>query len=490
MKILITGTTGYIGKRLLINMLHLPYEFVCVVRDKTRFEPIPLKGTGTYEVIEGDFSDPRSLEKLPKDIDAAYYLMHSMSSSTVDFDILEATIAENFRNYINKSSCKQIIYLSGITNDQGLSKHLKSRKNVEDILKSAKPQLTTLKAGIIVGSGSASFEIIRDIVEKLPLMIAPKWLRSKCQPIAIRDVLQFLISVLHREDSLGKTFDIGGPDILTYKEMLYQFGEVRKLKRIIITLPILSPRLSSYWLNFVTSTSYKLAVNLVNSMKVDVIAQPNDLAEKLGINLTPYKRAVELAFQKIQQNDITSSWTDAMSSSTNKGNLFKYRKVPTFGCFKDYKEKPLTQSKKKVIENIWSIGGNRGWYAFNWLWKIRGYMDKLVGGVGLRRGRTLPNEINPGDALDFWRVLIADKKNARMLLFAEMKLPGEAWLEFKIEKNKNGIDILKQTATFRPHGILGRLYWYSVVPLHFFVFSGMIKNLETYSPNNSSDNAI
>jgi len=490
MKVLLTGTTGYIGKRLLINMLHLPYEFVCVVRDKSRFEELPLNGQGSYQVIEADFNDPDSLAKIPVDIDFAYYLMHSMSSTTKDFDNLEARIAENFQSYIDKTNCRQIIYLSGIVNETGLSKHLSSRKNVEDILGKARAHLTTLRAGIIVGSGSASFEIIRDIVEKLPIMIAPKWLKSKCQPIAIRDVLQFLMGVLNNEQCFNQTFDIGGPDILSYKKMLYQFGEVRKLKRLIITVPILTPRLSSYWLNFVTSTSYQLAVNLVNSMKVDVIARPNQLSESLGIELISYKKSVELAFQKIQQNDITSSWTDAMSSSSNKGNLRKYRKVPTFGCYKDYKEIPLTQSKAQVISNIWSIGGQRGWYAYNWLWKVRGYLDKIIGGVGLRRGRTSPTEINPGDALDFWRVLIVDKKNARMLLFAEMKLPGEAWLEFKIEKNNNGVDLLKQTATFRPHGLLGRLYWYSVLPFHFFVFSGMVKNIERYSPTILPDSGL
>ena len=394
-----------------------------------------------------------------------------MSASESDFERLEAITATNFKNYIELTAIKQVIYLSGIVNEQELSQHLSSRKNVEAILTSGKFKLTTLRAGIIVGSGSGSFEIIRDLVEKLPFMITPKWLHTKSQPIAVRNVLQFLIGVLGFEYTYNKSFDIGSEQILTYKEMLLQFAEVRKLKRTIICLPIMTPKLSSYWLYFVTSTSYKLAINLVDSMKVEVICSENDLAEKLNIKLLTYKEAVEFAFQKIEEQNVESSWTDAQSSKKLLKGVSKLIEVPVYGCFKDSRTEKV-KDEAKTLDRIWSIGGETGWYYGNFLWSLRGFIDKLFGGAGLKRGRKNTTEIQAGDSLDFWRVLEANKKTKRLLLYAEMKLPGEAWLEFKIIDNE-----LHQTATFRPLGVLGRLYWYCVLPFHAFIFKGMIKKL-------------
>ena len=308
-------------------------------------------------------------------------------------------------------------------------------------------------------------------------MITPKWLNTKCQPIAVRNVIEFLAGVLLNETTYNNHFDISSAEILSYKEMLLQFAEVRKLKRWIFTIPIMTPRISSYWLYFVTSTSYPLAINLVNSMKVNVIAKPNDLAKDLNIQLLSYKTAVQLAFEKIEQNLVLSSWKDSFSSSNANQLWMDQVEIPIYGCYKDLKWRELDpENIEKVLHNIWSIGGAKGWYYGNTLWKVRGLMDKFMGGVGLRRGRTNPSEINRGDALDFWRVLIADKKNRRLLLYAEMKLPGEAWLEFRIMKRHNKIQ-LRQTATFRPRGLWGRLYWLSVLPFHYFIFNGMIKNL-------------
>ena len=479
MKILLSGATGYIGKRLLPALIEQGHDVLCCVRDKNRFHPPLLNGGGKISLFEIDFlKDPPENDSI-KDIDAAYYLIHSMSSNVSDFSKLEETSAKNFISLIKKTNVKQIIYLGGITNEEKLSKHLASRKNVEKILSGSSIPLTSLKAGIIVGSGSASFEIIRDLVEKLPVMITPKWLNTKHHPIAIRNVIQYLTGVLLKKELFNRSFDIGGPDILTYKEMLLQFAEVRKLKRFIFTVPVMTPRLSSYWLYFVTSTSYKLAVNLVNSMKIEVIAKPNELEKTLGINPISYKKAVELAFSRIEQNEVVSSWKDSLVSSYKDDKLLDHINVPTFGCFFDKREKEITNSVEQVMKNLWSIGGERGWYYADWLWGFRGFLDKLFGGVGLRRGRTNKNEIFSGDTLDFWRVLVADKQNKRLLLYAEMKLPGEAWLEFKII-NKDQKNYLQQTATFRPRGLLGRLYWYSVLPFHFFVFDGMARNIVTY----------
>jgi hypothetical protein len=259
--------------------------------------------------------------------------------------------------------------------------------------------------------------------------------------------------------------------------MILQFAAVRKLKRWVFTIPIMTPKLSSYWLYFVTSTSYPLAVNLVHSMKVPVIAKPNTLADDLNIELIPYREAIGMAFERIEQDDVLSSWKDAFASSDASSDWMQRVEVPSFGCFKDIKWQEIKQEEIPVVlQNIWRIGGEKGWYYANWLWGIRGYVDKIAGGVGLRRGRRSPTEIHVGDALDFWRVLVADKKAGRLLLFAEMKVPGEAWLEFKIMK-KDHKPHLRQIATFRPKGLLGRLYWYSVLPFHYFIFGGMIKNI-------------
>jgi len=479
MRILLTGATGYIGKRLLPVLIEEGHEIICCVRDRSRFEVKP-SWISQLEIFEVDFSEPVDMTTAPKDFDVAFYLMHSLSSAIDEFESLEKTVATNFKGFIDQADAQQIIYLSGIVNDDKLSKHLESRLQVEHVLQKSKVPLTTLRAGIIVGSGSASFEIIRDLVEKLPVMVAPRWVDTKCQPLAIRNVIQFLTGVMLREDCLGQTFDIGCKEILTYKEMLMGYARVRNLKRWIFTVPVMTPRLSSYWLYFVTSTTYELAVNLVNSMKIDVICEENELAEKLGIELIEYEEAVSLAFEKIEQNVVISSWKDSLVSSSQGRNLDDYIEVPKYGCFVDSKQlKIKNNSVEQVLDNIWSIGGQRGWYYANWLWKLRGYLDKLVGGIGLRRGRTHPDKIFPGDALDFWRVIVADKQKKRLLLHAEMKLPGDAWLEFNID-DESEQPVLYQTATFRPDGIMGRLYWYSILPLHYFIFNGMIRNVENF----------
>lgn len=470
MKILLSGATGYIGRRLLPVLIKEGHHIVCCVRDKDRFD------TSAYTpsqitVVEVDFLDESTLKKIPEDIEVAYYLIHSMSTTLSDFAELERISAENFKLSMDGTRVRQVIYLSGIINEEKLSKHLSSRKRVELILAEGSYHLTTLRAGIIVGSGSASFEIIRDLVEKLPVMITPRWLQTRAQPIAIRNVIEFLSGVLLRADTYDRSFDIGGPDILNYREMLLEFARIRKLRRTIWVVPVMTPRLSSYWLYFITSTSYKLAVNLVNSMKVEVVCKENDLQELLKVDLLSYREAVKLAFDRIQQQEIVSSWTDALSSRALEEGIAGLVQVPIHGCFIDQRKRPI-EDEEKVLDRIWSIGGKKGWYYANGLWAIRGFMDKLSGGVGLRRGRKSNTEIAAGDALDFWRVLLASKKEKRLLLYAEMKLPGEAWLEFRIEDNE-----LHQTATFRPKGLRGRIYWYSVLPFHAIIFRGMIKRI-------------
>lgn len=466
MKILLTGATGYIGKRLLPVLVENGHQVVCCVRDIKRFN-IPQSLRLKVSAIEVDLSSLASLSKIPKDIEAGYYLVHSMAKK--DYLKTELDCALNFRESLAKTNIKHLIYLSGIVNEKTLSKHLISRRNVEQELSLGKYYFTSIRSGIIIGSGSASFEIIRDLVEKLPIMIAPKWLLTRSQPIAISDVIKILNKTLDNSKTFNRNFDIGGPEIISYKDILIRYSSLRGLQRRIFIVPVMTPKLSSYWLYFVTSTAYNLAVSLVESMKVEVVCRDKSLENILSLKTISYEKSLQNAFKKIEANEIISSWKDAITS--DQFNVSDFINVPKFGCVNDIRKEKF-DNRKDCVNRIWKIGGDNGWYYANWLWRFRGFLDKLIGGVGLRRGRTNKTKLISGDALDCWRVLYSNKTEGKLLLFAEMKLPGEAWLEFKILD-----DELIQTATFRPKGLLGRLYWYSVVPLHAIIFKGMIKKL-------------
>ncbi len=478
MKILLTGSTGYIGRRLLPVLVEAGHHVVCAVRDQRRFDWDDFSEAFLRHVtvVEVDLNEPATAAALPLDIDLAFYLVHSMSSSHDQFHALEQQSAQTFIDYINQTTAQQVIYLSGIVNAKDLSDHLLSRKNVEDILRTGRVPLTVLRSAIIIGSGSASFEIIRDLVEKLPVMIAPKWLRTRCQPIGIRNVIEYLKGAMLKREAYGQSFDIGGTDVLTYKEMLLGYARVRQLKRWIITVPVLTPKLSSLWLVFVTSTTYSLARSLVSSMKNEVVCQDQRIREVVPVKLLSYEETLRLAFDRISQKNVISSWKDAIGLDTMNKDFLDQVQVPEHGVLRDRRVREFDRPTEHVLNNIWSIGGDTGWYFGNWLWRLRGLLDKLVGGVGLRRGRRSPTDLKPGDALDFWRVLVADRERGRLLLYAEMKLPGEAWLEFRL-KESPGRKVLIQTATFRPLGVWGRLYWYAVLPFHGLIFPHMAKNI-------------
>lgn len=471
MRILLTGASGYIGKRLVQVLINMGYEITCCVRDIERIS-LPENIIQKVDFLEIDFLDEPDPESFPKNIDGAFYLIHSMSQSIKNFSDLEARAAGNFRTYMNHAGVDHVVYLSGIVNSEELSKHLQSRKNVEEILLEGNYNTTVLRAGIIVGSGSASFEIIRDLTEKMPILLAPKWALTKSQPIAVRNVLSFLSKIIFCKECYNRSYDIGGPDILTYKDMLLQYAEVRKLKRYIIPIPIMTRKLSAYWLFLITAVSFKLAASLVDSMKVEVIGTKNDLAEKFGIELLSYKEAIRIAFTRIEQNSVISSWKDSMISGRLKNEVHEFIQVPQYGVYRLIKEETV-DTLEGALERVWSIGGETGWYYATWIWNIRGIMDKLAGGIGIRRGRTNLYEIHAGDALDFWRVLLADIEKRRLLLYAEMKLPGEAWLEFSISDK----GILRQVATYRPRGVYGRLYWFILMPFHYFIFKGMARRI-------------
>lgn len=475
MKILLTGANGYIGARLLPRLAEAGHEIYALVRSRFRIE-VPEQFRERIHVVEGDLLNPSTLSAIPDEIEAAYYLVHSMSDSP-QFSDLEAASARNFVQKIEMTRCRQIVYLSGLANEPQLSRHLASRKRVAEILKEGKVPVTILMAGIIIGSGSASFEIIRDLTEKLPVMIAPKWVDNLTQPISVRDVLEYLILVLGHPACLGASFEIGGPDVLSYKQLLLEFARIRGFKRKLITVPVLTPRLSSYWLLLVTSANFALARSLVGSLINNAVCKENRIQKIFPKKLLTYEEAVRLAFTRIEEDWVPSSWKDAMSGSGLNPDLSIYIQIPRFGILVDRQTVLFSRSADEVQKTVWSLGGETGWLTMNWAWKLRGLIDKFAGGVGLRRGRTHPTRLKAGDALDFWRVLLADEKNRRLLLYAEMKLPGEAWLEFKI-----GPGTLYQTATFRPSGVWGRFYWYALYPFHFFIFRRLAKIIAKGAP--------
>lgn len=474
-KILITGANGFVGKRLILHLLNQGHQIYALCRIKGA--KVFSEENPNLHYIWGDLRNSETLKAIPEDIEAAYYLVHSMSEIVGNLVDAEMEVVEQFLKGVKNTKIKQIIYLGGIINDEKrLSPHLKSRLLVEKALKESGIPFTVLRASIIIGAGSASFEIVRDLCEKLPIMIAPKWVKSQCQPIAISDVLFYLSSVLLNPKCLNKIFDIGGPDVFTFKDLMLRYAKFRNLRRWIIDVPVLTPHLSSYWLVFITSVRYSLCAYLVESMKTSTIVTLNEIQKIIPHLCLTYTEALELAFQKIAQNEVTSSWMDSWEILGNDPNIENYIEVPDEGCLKDERRVVVQDSKAAAIERIWRIGGSTGYYALNWAWHLRGLFDKMIGGVGLNRGRRHPSEILAGDSIDFWRVILADKENGHLILFAGMKVPGEAWLQFKFEQ-KNHELFLIQTATFRPKGILGRLYWYALVPFHFIIFRKMAKAL-------------
>ncbi len=467
-KILITGATGYIGRRLKDRLLQQDdLKIRLLVRNKNKLRPGTLP---KVEVVEGDTFDTEALDQALKGIDTAYYLIHSMGASG-DFEDLDRKSAENFREACIAAGVRKIIYLGGLGVKESASKHLASRIETGEILSAQPDKIQTIwfRAGVIIGAGSASFEIIRNLVQKLPMMITPTWVKTKTQPVGVEDVVSYLVAALDCSFPENTIVDIG-TEAMSFKEMMLGAGRVMGLKRWMIPVPVLSPRLSSYWLILFTPIPYKMAAALVDGLKSETIVL-NDNAQKYFPEITPrsYAAIIGDALREIEEDQVLSRWCD---SSAGASCDIKDRDRVNQAILRDIRTIPLDgASPSQVFQSMCSIGGTKGWYTYNILWRLRGFIDKLVGGYGLSRGRRKGSTLRVGDALDFWKV--ADiKENKRLLLLAQMKLPGKAWLEFDIQQ-----DTLVQTAHFLPRGILGRLYWYSVLPFHYFVFEDLARKI-------------
>ena len=469
--ILVTGATGYVGGRLVPRLLEKGYKVRCLARDESRLKD---RWEGV-EVVQGDVLDKESLTNKFNGVETAYYLIHSMSGDS-EFSKTDIIAAENFAKAAEEQNVKRIIYLGGLgSSNEKLSKHLSSRVQTGETLRRFRVPVTEFRAGVIVGSGSLSFEMIRYLTERLTVMITPKWVNTKTQPIAIRDVLRYLIDALTIEKTKGEIIDIGGEDILTYKDLMSIYAEVRGLKRYFIKVPVLTPRLSSHWVGLVTPLPSRIAKPLVDGLKNELICESNKAKELFSIKTISYKEAVELALQRNLEGKTETIWFSSYSSGI-KSKTTPVHLTQKEGMIIEKREIIVNASTELTFKAFTSIGGKNGWYA-NFLWAIRGYIDLLIGGVGMRRGRRSETELISGDPLDFWRVE-AIEKNKLLRLRAEMKLPGKAWLQFNVESIDDNKSTLTQTAFFEPRGLWGLLYWYSIYPLHGMIFGGMIRSIK------------
>jgi uncharacterized protein YbjT (DUF2867 family) len=471
--VLVTGITGYIGGRLVPVLLEAGYRVRVMARDASR-----LQGRSWLEqvdVVEGDVLNPDSLQVALKGIDVAYYLIHSMRDSD-DFQQRDLRAARNFGAAARAEGVKRIIYLGGLGDPAAdLSKHLRSRQQTGEGLRESGVPVTEFRAGVIIGPGSLSFEMIRYLTERLPIMICPRWIYTRVQPIGIRDTLNYLVSALKTPESSGRIIEIGGAEVVTYRDMMLGYAKVRGLRRYMIPVPVLTPRLSSYWVHWTTPIPADIVRPLVEGLRNEVVVR-DDSAHRLFPKIQPmnYRAAVKRALEKLTASEVETSWADALVSS------WPYEKPSVLttneGMIIEQRQRVVKAPPDVVFRVFTSVGGANGWLYFNWAWYLRGTLDRLLGGVGLRRGRRRPEEVRIGDALDFWRVEAVEPGHL-LRLRAEMKIPGVAWLQFHAEPTNDGHTHLVQEALFAPKGLFGLLYWYGLYPIHRLIFSGMIREL-------------
>ncbi|MFN2195916.1 MAG: SDR family oxidoreductase [Anaerolineales bacterium] len=472
-KILVTGATGYIGGRLVPRLLEAGFSVRVLVRDPARLQG--RDWLSQVEVCVGDVFDEPSLTQAMQAIDLAYYLIHSMQGGD-DFHQRDLRAGRNFGASAHQAGVERIIYLGGLGDPQAdLSNHLRSRQETGEALRAAGVPVTELRAAVVVGSGSISFEMIRYLAERVPIMVAPRWVYTRIQPIAIRNVLDYLVAAIRLQDQQNYILEIGGPDVLTYGEMLLQYADVRGLRRWILPVPVLTPRLSSYWVHWVTPIPAVIAQPLIEGLRNEVIVR-DDRARTLfpEIERVPYREAVQAALSGLEAREVETAWSDALATSL--GDQAPVRLTTEEGMIIERRVLETHASPEEIYRTFTGLGGETGWLYMDWAWRVRGMFDRLVGGVGFRRGRRDPEDLRVGDALDFWRVENLDK-DRKMLLRAEMKLPGRAWLQFEVSPSGPHTSRLAQTAFFAPKGLGGLLYWYGLYPIHALIFSGLISKV-------------
>jgi uncharacterized protein YbjT (DUF2867 family) len=470
MKVLVTGATGYIGGRLVHQLLDHGAEVRCMSRDPSQLTMDPWRDR--VEVVEADALEPSSLDAALAGCDAAYYLIHAMSGTTRSFAEQDRRAAENFRDAADRAGTGRIVYMGALgADDEDLSEHLDSRHEVGRVLAAGKTPVTELRAAVIIGSGSMSFEMIRHLTEVLPVIMKPKWVGTRCQPIAVRNVLEMLVSVVDDPEPTNKIYDIGGPDILTYAEMMQVYAEVAGLRtRPVIPLPIFSARLSPLMVGLATPLPVGVARPLIESLSHDVVVSRPPPPGFDPVGLLSYRESLHRALARISTSDVETRWSDAVSAPAAPlpGD-------PAWSGATMLVDRQSVASSAPADDLFWAvtrIGGDVGYYTMNWTWIIRGWFDRLIGGVGLRRGRRDPNELRPGEALDFFRVAEIDPERYQLLLRAEMKVPGTAWLGWSVHPADDGVRLV-QIARFAPRGLTGRLYWWSLLPFHAPIFRRM-----------------
>lgn len=471
--VFVTGATGYIGGRLAPRLIERGYRVRCLARSAAKLLARPWAASQRVEIIEGDAADEERLTTAMRGCGAAYYLVHSMDAAGPEYRRRDLTLAEAFGRAAMKAGVPRIIYLGGLgETGEGLSEHLSSRREVEIALGRGGVPVTVLRAAMIIGSGSASFEILRYLVERLPIMITPRWVSTESQPIAVRDVLYYLVAALETPATTGRTLDIGGPDVCSYAKVMREMASALRLRRrVVIPVPVLTPRLSSLWIHLVTPLHATIARPLAEGLKNRVVCRSDEALRLMPHQCLTIREAMDAALAKVHAGEIETSWSDA---GVMRGD-------PAWAggtVFVDRREVITPATPGAVWAAVWALGGERGYYAVDWLWRLRGIMDRLTGGPGLRRGRRSSDDLRLGDALDFWRVTAIDPPH-RLELTAEMKLPGVATLCFDVDPAPapGAGTRLIMTARFRPRGLLGIAYWYSVLPLHGIVFRGMLRGL-------------
>ncbi|MFN0181654.1 MAG: SDR family oxidoreductase [Gemmatimonadales bacterium] len=472
-RVLVSGATGYIGGRLVGRLLERGHRVRCLVRDRSRLEGRPWEGA--VEIVTGDVLDPGSLAAAMEGVAIAYYLIHGLAGGA-DFHRRDVQSAANFAAQAAAAGVGRLIYLGGLAESSpDLSEHLWSRQQTGDALRGHGVPVTEFRAGVIVGSGSLSFEMIRYLAERVPVMVCPKWVYTKTQPIGIREVLDYLVAAIDVPTSVGRIIEIGGSEVVTYREMMMTYAAVRGLRRWMLPVPVLTPRLSSYWVNLVTPIPAAIARPLIDGLRTESVVHDRSALELFpAIVPVDYRTSVSRALAQLDAGSVETAWSDALTSGLRDGPAVVLSTEQ--GMIREQRRTDVATTPAAVFRAFTGLGGQRGWLFMNWAWRCRGFIDRLLGGVGLRRGRRDPNEVRVGDALDFWRVE-AVEPDRLLRLRAEMKVPGEAWLQFQVSPGSGATAVLVQTAFFAPKGLFGWLYWYALYPLHSLIFSGLARRI-------------